>query len=213
MIIVLYGAPGCGKGTQADAILGRYGKDVCHLSVGDVFRKIQNEDSELASKIRSYMGKGALVPSEIVVDVVDNFMNNNHDKYKCFLFDGFPRSDEQAKAFLKIAEKFGEDYIVLTINVPDEPIVNRLVSRKSCENCGTILGGDAKVCPKCGSTSLKKRADDTRDVIENRLKLYHSMYDSLVKVFDANKVFIIDGNCDINVVSDSIFKLLETKVF
>ena len=213
MIIVLYGAPGCGKGTQADAILNRYGNDVCHLSVGDVFRKLQNEDTELAAKIRSYMGKGALVPPEIVIDVVDNFMKENHAKYKYFLFDGFPRSEEQAIAFLKIVKKFDEDYVVLTIDVPDEPIVKRLTSRKSCENCGAILSGDVAACPKCGSTSFKKRADDTKDVIENRLKLYHDMYDNLVKVFDENKVFIIDGNCDINIVSESIFNLLETKVF
>ena len=212
MIIVLYGAPGCGKGTQASAILDRYGADVCHLSVGDVFRKLQTQEGGLAEKIRSYMGKGALVPPEIVIDVVDNFMQENRGKYKHFLFDGFPRSKEQADAFLKIVEKFNEDYMVVTIDVPDEPIIQRLTTRKSCENCGAILSGDAESCNKCGSTSFKKRADDTVEVIENRLKLYHDMYDSLVKVFDQNKLFIIDGNCDINIVSENIFKLLEANI-
>lgn len=212
MIIVLFGAPGSGKGTQAANITEKY-KDVYHLSVGDAFRALVKTESELAKTVKSYIDRGALVPVEIVIEVVRDSLLKNKDRYNHFILDGFPRSVEQCEAFKEIASELKQDYVVLTIDVPDEVIIGRLTKRVSCAKCGYILNEDIKKCPKCGSEEFTKRKDDSREVISDRLNLYHNICKEVIGYFDQNKLFIIDGNCDINIIKEKLFELLETKVF
>lgn len=216
MMIVLFGPPGSGKGTQAENIVSKY-DNVYHLSVGEVFRKlVKEDDSKLASTVRSYIERGALVPVEIVVDVVRRDLLKHRDSCDHFLLDGFPRSVEQANYFNILLAEFNQDYAVISLDVPDTVLIERLTNRQACAKCGSISTKQVKECPKCGSTEFVQRKDDTVEVISERLKLYHDVCSEVLTFFEAqdkNKVFIIDGNCDINIIKNNLFDILETKIF
>ena len=182
MRLVLLGAPGSGKGTQAALLKERHG--CAHVSTGDIFRKNLKEETPLGLLARSYMDKGALVPDEVVLKMVSERLLEP-DMEAGFLLDGFPRTLAQAE-FL---DRFlGERHLsldaVLLFDVQDEALVRRLSNRRTCRSCGAIfnlltLEGDVHACPACKG-ELYQRDDDEESVIRNRLKVFHEQTQPLI---------------------------------
>ncbi|WP_313381671.1 adenylate kinase [Proteiniphilum saccharofermentans] len=157
--IVIFGAPGSGKGTQSAKLVEKYG--LKHLSTGDILREEIKADTELGKLADSYMSKGHLVPDELVIDVLDNLIGKYSDA-KGFIFDGFPRTLAQGEALGKMLEKHGEDIdAVLSLEVEEEELIDRLLKR------GQISG----------------RTDDNRETIESRLKVYHAQTEPLKEFY------------------------------
>lgn len=148
--IILCGAPGCGKGTQSDFIVGRYG--LTHLSTGDLMRKEIASGSELGQLISSYTANGQLVPDEVTIKILENHINSLPIDTKGLIFDGFPRTLNQAQELEKLMQRRGDKTATLIdINVPEDEIIRRLIER--------------------GKTS--GRADDNLETIKKRLDVYH----------------------------------------
>ncbi|SCD19225.1 Adenylate kinase [Proteiniphilum saccharofermentans] len=157
--IVIFGAPGSGKGTQSAKLVEKYG--LKHLSTGDILRNEIKADTELGKLADSYMSKGHLVPDELVIDILDNLIGKHRDA-KGFIFDGFPRTLAQGEALGKMLEKHGEAIdAVLSLEVEEEELIDRLLKR------GQISG----------------RADDNRETIESRLKVYHAQTEPLKEFY------------------------------
>lgn len=157
--IVIFGAPGSGKGTQSAKLVEKYG--LKHLSTGDILREEIKADTELGKLADSYMSKGHLVPDELVIDILDNLIGKHSDA-EGFIFDGFPRTLAQGEALGQMLEKHGEDIdAVLSLEVEEEELIDRLLKR------GQISG----------------RTDDNRETIESRLKVYHSQTEPLKEFY------------------------------
>ena len=187
MRLVLLGAPGSGKGTQAALLKERHG--CAHVSTGDIFRKNLKEETPLGLLARSYMDKGALVPDEVVLKMVSERLLEP-DMEAGFLLDGFPRTLAQAE-FL---DRFLEDRqlsldAVLLFDVQDEALVRRLSNRRTCRSCGAIfnlltLEEGVRACPACKG-ELYQRDDDEESVIRNRLKVFHEQTQPLIDWYGA----------------------------
>ena len=182
MRLVLLGAPGSGKGTQAALLKERLG--CAHVSTGDIFRKNLKEETPLGLLARSYMDKGALVPDEVVLKMVSGRLLEP-DMKAGFLLDGFPRTIAQAE-FLEsfLAERGQALDAVILFDIGDEALVRGLSNRRTCRSCGAIfnlltLDGDGHSCPAC-SGELYQRDDDEESVIRNRLKVFHDQTQPLI---------------------------------
>ena len=189
MRLVILGAPGSGKGSQCKWITRDY--DVPHISTGDILRKNIAEGTELGLKAKEYMDQGALVPDELVVNLLKNRISEPDCEEKGFLLDGFPRTIAQAEvldAFLN--EKGVSIDKVINLEVPDEEIMSRAINRRTCENpdCKEIYNlrdNPPKVegiCDKCGS-KLFQRKDDNEETVKNRLSVYHAQTEPLIKYY------------------------------
>ena len=182
MRLVLLGAPGSGKGTQAALLKERHG--CVHVSTGDIFRKNLKEETPLGLLARSYMDKGALVPDEVVLDMVSGRLAEP-DMAAGFLLDGFPRNEPQAEFLDRFlgGRNLALDAVLL-FEIEDEVLIRRLSSRRTCRSCGGIfnlltLEGDDHVCPACKG-ELYQRDDDVESVIRNRLKVFHEQTKPLI---------------------------------
>ena len=212
MKIIMLGAPGAGKGTQAKMLAEKYG--IPHISTGDIFRANIKEGTELGKKAKEYMDKGLLVPDELVVDLVmDRFKAD--DCKKGYILDGFPRTIPQAEALDKALAAAGEkmDYAI-NVEVPDENIVNRMSGRRACVGCGAtyhIKYNPTKVegiCDVCGK-ELILRDDDKPETVLNRLKVYHDQTQPLIDYYGkAGIVKEVDGTVDMNDVFQAIVDIL-----
>ena len=212
MKIIMLGAPGAGKGTQAKMLAEKYG--IPHISTGDIFRANIKEGTELGKKAKEYMDKGLLVPDELVVDLVmDRFKAD--DCKKGYILDGFPRTIPQAEALDKALAAAGEkmDYAI-NVEVPDENIVNRMSGRRACVGCGAtyhIKYNPTKVegiCDVCGK-ELILRDDDKPETVLNRLKVYHDQIQPLIDYYGkAGIVREVDGTVDMNDVFNAIVDIL-----
>lgn len=188
MFIVMLGAPGSGKGTVAKLLKDILGVE--HISTGDMFRETLAQGTELGKELESYMSRGALVPDEIVIRIIEEKLNNlNSDNV---VLDGFPRTVEQAKFLSKMLAGRGEKIdLVLHLDLPDEEIIYRTVKRRICVNkgCEAIYNLEftpPKVegkCDKCGS-DLMQRKDDNAETITTRLETYHVNADPIIKYFE-----------------------------
>lgn len=212
MKIIMLGAPGAGKGTQAKMIAAKYG--IPHISTGDIFRANIKNGTELGAKAKEYMDKGLLVPDELVVDlVIDRF--KEPDCEKGYVLDGFPRTIPQAEALDKALSAIGEniDYAI-NVEVPDENIINRMGGRRACVGCGAtyhIVYSPTKEegkCDTCGA-ELIIRDDDKPETVKNRLNVYHEQTQPLIDYY-TNKGIIaeVDGTVDMNDVFAAIVKIL-----
>lgn len=212
MKIIMLGAPGAGKGTQAKMIAAKYG--IPHISTGDIFRANIKNGTELGSKAKEYMDKGLLVPDELVVDlVIDRF--KEPDCEKGYVLDGFPRTIPQAEALDKALTAIGEsvDYAI-NVEVPDENIINRMGGRRACVGCGAtyhIVYSPTKVegkCDTCGA-DLIIRDDDKPETVKNRLSVYHEQTQPLIDYY-TNKGIArdVDGTVDMKDVFDAIVEIL-----
>lgn len=186
MKIIMLGAPGAGKGTQAKQIADKY--QIPHISTGDIFRANIKEGTELGQKAKTFMDQGLLVPDELVVELVADRIVKEDCK-NGFVLDGFPRTIPQAEALDEALAKMGEkmDYAI-DVDVPDKNIVNRMGGRRACLNCGatyhivTIPTKVEGVCDKCGSPVVL-RDDDKPETVQKRLSVYHEQTQPLIAYY------------------------------
>lgn len=212
MKIIMLGAPGAGKGTQAKKISEKY--QIPHISTGDIFRANIKNGTELGKKAKTYMDQGLLVPDELVVDLVVDRVNQD-DCANGYVLDGFPRTIPQAEALDAALAKLGQkvDYAI-NVEVPDENIVNRMSGRRACVDCGAtyhIVYAPTKVeniCDKCGGT-LILRDDDKPETVTKRLGVYHEQTQPLIDYYTRQGVLkTVDGTRDLNEVFQEIVDIL-----
>ncbi len=215
MRIVLLGAPGSGKGTQCKQIVARYG--LLHLSSGDILRQERASDSQLGKKAQSYMDSGALVPDEIIIEMMANAIGKASEAG--FVLDGFPRTVNQAIELDKSLARDGLAIdVVLNLLVDDSIVVSRITGRRSCPKCGAVYH-IKNLKPKreglCDndSTKLIQRPDDTTEVVANRLETYHRQTEPLVDYYKNNgTVFDIEADRSADEVKTDLFEKLDALV-
>lgn len=212
MKIIMLGAPGAGKGTQADKICAKY--NIPHISTGDIFRANIKNNTELGQKAKSYMDKGELVPDELVVDLVVDRIKAD-DCTNGYVLDGFPRTIPQAEALDAALAAINDkvDYAI-NVEVPDENIINRMSGRRACVACGAtyhIVHIPTKVegvCDKCGA-ELILRDDDKPETVKNRLNVYHEQTQLLIDYYTAKNILHeVDGTKAMEDVFSSIVSIL-----
>lgn len=198
MNIVLLGAPGAGKGTQAQRLVADYG--VAHISTGDLLRAAVKAQSELGVAAKKYMDAGELVPDQLVIDLVKERLAAD-DAQKGFILDGFPRNTTQAVTLdIELAAMGRELDGALLVDVPAEVIIDRLSSRRTCRDCGYTAGPDTTVCPSCAG-EMYQRDDDKPETIKNRLDVYEKNTSPLVEYYRGQGILkVVDGNRDIDLV-------------
>ena len=212
MKIIMLGAPGAGKGTQAKMIADKYG--IPHISTGDIFRANIKNGTELGKKAKEYMDQGLLVPDELTCDlVVDRIAQP--DAAKGYVLDGFPRTIPQAEALTNALKARGEsvDYAI-DVDVPDDNIVNRMGGRRACLACGATyhiaFNPPAKegICDVCGK-ELVLRDDDKPETVQKRLDVYHAQTQPLIDYYTkAGVLRSVDGTQDIDKVFGDITGIL-----
>ena len=212
MNLILLGAPGAGKGTQATVLCEKAG--VPHISTGDIFRENIKNNTQLGIEAKKYMDAGALVPDELTIQIVKDRLQKD-DCAKGFVLDGFPRTIPQAEmldAELK-AQGIAID-AVINIDVKDDVIIKRMSGRRTCSKCSTpyhTIYNKPKqegICDACGG-ELVQRADDKEETVKNRLETYHEQTEPLIKYYgDQDKVIDFDGQKDIDEISQDIFNAL-----
>lgn len=212
MKIIMLGAPGAGKGTQAKKIAAKY--DVPHISTGDIFRANIKNGTELGKKAKTYMDQGLLVPDELVVDLVVDRVNQEDCK-NGYVLDGFPRTIPQAEALTKALAGLGQkvDFAV-DVNVPDENIVNRMSGRRACVTCGSTYHlsyaptKQEGICDSCGG-ELILRDDDKPETVRKRLDVYHEQTQPLIEYYTGQGILrTVDGTIDIEDVFRAITEIV-----
>ena len=212
MKIIMLGAPGAGKGTQAKQIAGKYG--IPHISTGDIFRANIKNGTELGKKAKEYMDQGLLVPDELTCDLVMDRIHED-DCVNGFVLDGFPRTIPQAEALTAALEANGEKMeYAIDVNVPDENIVNRMSGRRACLDCGAtyhivaIPPKQEGICDNCGA-KLVLRDDDKPETVQKRLDVYHEQTQPLIDYYNkAGILKTVDGTLPMEEVFDEIVKIL-----
>lgn len=212
MKIIMLGAPGAGKGTQAKRIAEKY--LIPHISTGDIFRANIKNGTELGKKAKTYMDQGLLVPDELVVDLVVDRLKRDDCANGCVL-DGFPRTIPQAEALDEALAAIGQsvDYAI-NVEVPDQNIVNRMSGRRACVNCGAtyhVVYAPTEVeniCDVCQG-ELILRDDDKPETVQKRLNVYHEQTQPLIDYYTKKNILVeVDGTVDIDDVFAAIVKIL-----
>ena len=213
MNLILLGPPGAGKGTQCKRIIDKYG--MAHMSSGDILRAERKANTELGRKAQGYMDSGALVPDDLIIDMMIGAIKKCSGGY---VLDGFPRTVAQGQGLDAALEKAGEKIdAIVNLQVPDEPIMARMTGRRSCPACGAVYHIEnlkPKVEGQCdkGCGELVQRKDDTPEVVSYRLETYHEQTAAVVGYYKTkgNTILDIDANQDIDRVTADIFEKLET---
>jgi adenylate kinase len=211
MRLVLLGAPGAGKGTQCKNIVNRYG--LLHLSSGDILRRERAAGTELGRKAQQYMDSGALVPDEIIIEMMAEAIKNAPPVG--FILDGFPRTVNQAAALDRALDADGQRIdAVLNLKIDDKVVAGRMTGRRSCPKCGAVYHVENLkpkrdgLCDRDG-TKLVQRSDDSLEVVANRLETYHRQTEPLVEYYKNNgTVYDFDADRDPEDVRASIFETL-----
>lgn len=192
MNIVLLGAPGAGKGTQAQRLIEEFG--IPHISTGDILRAAVAEGTPLGLKAKSFMEAGELVPDDLIIDLMHERLDQA-DAERGFILDGFPRTTTQAAALDTVLSGEGRKIeAAIAIDVPDEVIVNRLSSRRVCRSCGYAGSVEDSSCPRCGG-EMYQRSDDNEATVQNRLNVYKKSTAPLISYYAGAGVLVsIDGN-------------------
>lgn len=209
MNLIIMGAPGSGKGTTAAVIREKYSLD--HISTGDLFRYNIKENTPLGIEAKSFIDKGALVPDDVTVRMVEDRLNRPESD-KGFILDGFPRTIAQAEALDKILESMGSKIdAVMYVVTDDDVIMDRVTTRRVCEKCGASFNVKYKpsklegVCDLCGGKTIQ-RTDDNPETVQSRLDTYRKNTAPLID-FYAARGLIVEGNN--NVSSDTCVKEIE----
>ncbi|MEY8391289.1 adenylate kinase [Lachnospiraceae bacterium] len=212
MKIIMLGAPGAGKGTQAKQIADKYA--IPHISTGDIFRANLKAGTELGKKAKEYMDQGLLVPDELTCDLVMDRIGQDDCK-NGFVLDGFPRTIPQAEALDAALSKIGQkmDYAV-DVDVPDDNIINRMSGRRACLNCGAtyhIVSIPTKVegvCDRCGNPVVL-RDDDQPETVKKRLEVYHAQTQPLIDYYKKQNILkSVDGTQPMEEVFRAIVEIL-----
>ncbi len=212
MKIIMLGAPGAGKGTQAKMISEKYG--LPHVSTGDIFRANIKNGTALGMEAKQYMDKGLLVPDELTVKILLDRVAQDDCK-NGYVLDGFPRTIPQAEVLEDALSKLGDkvDYAI-NVDVPDENIINRMSGRRACVTCGATYHIEYAapqkegICDKCGS-ELILRDDDKPETVKARLSVYHEQTQPLIDFYKSRNVLKeVDGTVSMQEVFDSIVAIL-----
>lgn len=211
--IILLGPPGAGKGTQARMLVDERG--MVQLSTGDMLREARTSGTEMGRKVAEVMDRGDLVTDEIVIGLIEEKMQGARGGG--FIFDGFPRTLGQADALGAMLKRSGQDLdAVIEMRVDDEALVRRISGRFTCGNCGEVYHDETKptakagVCDACGSTDLKRRADDNAESLKVRLMEYYKKTSPLIGYYYAlGDLFTIDGLAEIDKVAQSLANILD----
>ena len=212
MKIIMLGAPGAGKGTQAKRIAEKY--SIPHISTGDIFRANIKNGTELGKKAKTYMDQGLVVPDELVVDLVVDRVNQD-DCANGYVLDGFPRTIPQAEALDAALASMGQsmDYAI-NVEVPDENIVARMSGRRACVDCGAtyhIVHAPTKqenVCDNCNG-ELILRDDDKSETVQKRLNVYHDQTQPLIDYYQNKNILVeVDGTVHMEDVFAAIVEIL-----
>ena len=213
MKIIMLGAPGAGKGTQAKRIADKYG--IPHISTGDIFRANIKNGTELGKEAKKYMDEGQLVPDELTVRILLDRVKDADCK-NGYVLDGFPRTIPQAEVLTKELEKLGEKVdFAIDVNVPDENIINRMAGRRACLKCGAtyhleyLKPAKEGICDKCGS-ELVLRDDDKPETVKKRLGVYHEQTQPLIDYYTkAGVLHTVDGTKEPDEVFKAIVEILK----
>ncbi|NNJ29660.1 adenylate kinase [Lacrimispora defluvii] len=212
MKIIMLGAPGAGKGTQAKKIAEKY--QIPHVSTGDIFRSNIKEGTQLGRKAKEYMDQGALVPDELTIGMLMDRIQQE-DCRNGYVLDGFPRTIPQAESLQKAITEMGQKIdFAINVDVPDENIINRMSGRRACISCGAtyhIVYNPSKVagiCDVCGS-ELVLRDDDKPETVKKRLAVYHDQTRPLIDYYKEAGVLVnVDGTQELNKVFSDITDIL-----
>ena len=206
MNIVLLGAPGSGKGTQAQKLVAEYG--FAHISTGDLLRAAIKAGTKLGKKAKGYMDAGQLVPDELVVDLVKERLEAD-DAQKGFILDGFPRNTAQAVTLDSELAAMGRTLdAALFIAVEPDVIVERLSSRRTCRGCGYTAPAGVDVCPRCGG-EMYQRDDDKPETIQHRLDVYQTQTSPLIEYYRGHSILKeVDGDRPVDEVYVDVKSLL-----
>ena len=215
MYIIILGAPGAGKGTQADILCQEM--VLTHIASGDLFRQALEKKTELGLLAKTYMEKGELVPDEVTIKMILERIAAPDCASGC-LFDGFPRTLEQAEALDKAFAAQGKSIDkAIYIKVPDEELIKRLSGRWICRNCQTpyhLISSPPKVpgkCDKCGG-ELYQRPDDTEETVKERLKVFHDLTIPILDYYKKqNKLIKVNGNLGIKEVAKEVIRAISTQ--
>ena len=207
MNIVLLGAPGAGKGTQAQKLVEEYG--FAHISTGDLLRAAVKAQSELGKQAKSFMDAGKLVPDELVINLVKERLEDD-DAQKGFILDGFPRNTAQAVTLdSELAAMDRTLDAALLVSVESDVIVKRLSSRRTCRSCGYTAPAGVDVCPRCGG-EMNQRDDDKPETIQHRLDVYQNQTAPLVEYYKGHSILReVDGDRPVDEVFADVKTLLE----
>ena len=214
MNILLLGAPGAGKGTQAQRLEARY--QMVQLSTGDMLRAAVASGSDLGRKAKEIMDAGQLVPDDLVISMISERIDQP-DCANGFILDGFPRTTAQAEALdAMLGEKGLKLDAVVQIKVDEEALVERITGRFSCANCGAGYHDKFQkpqkegVCDRCGGTEFVRRDDDNEETVRNRMAAYRAQTAPILPHYEAQGVLLgVDGMADIDDVTAQLYKVLD----
>ncbi|MFC1808412.1 adenylate kinase [Candidatus Omnitrophota bacterium] len=212
MRLVLLGPPGAGKGTQAKVLSNKL--NLPHISTGDIFRETKKSGSELGKKLGEYMDSGALVPDDIVNEIVTERLSKDDIRDSGFILDGYPRTSKQAEALDKGLESIGLDLnFVIYMKTSKDTILARLTGRRICKACGSIFHiknippKKENVCDYCEG-GLYQRDDDKEDTVLKRLKVYDEQTRELIDYYkEKNTLKTVSGDLDVRQLYDVLFEL------
>ena len=212
MKIIMLGAPGAGKGTQAKYIIDRYG--IPQISTGDILREAISQGTALGIEAKKYMDEGKLVPDSTMIGIIRDRLKESDCK-KGFILDGFPRTLAQAEALEQLLKELNMNLDrVISLNVPDELIVGRIIGRRVCSKCGAsfhVINNPPKVdgiCDYCGG-ELIMRKDDNKETVEKRLIAYHEQTAPLFNFYKGKGIMSeVDGTAEISEITKKIFEIL-----
>lgn len=214
--IILLGPPGAGKGTQARKLVDERG--MVQLSTGDMLREAKTSGTEMGKKVAEVMDRGELVTDEIVIGLIEEKLSSGQGNG--FIFDGFPRTLPQADALGRLLAKIGQKLdAVIEMRVDDEALVHRISGRFTCGKCGEVYHDATKptkvagTCDVCGSTDLRRRADDNEESLRTRLMEYYKKTSPLIGYYyHAGDLFGVDGLAEIDEVAASVSAILDQQV-
>jgi adenylate kinase len=214
MQLIIFGAPGVGKGTQAKILAAKL--EIAHISTGDILREAIKNETELGLKAKSIVESGGLVPDEIVAGMLKDALVNDKCK-NGFILDGYPRTVNQAMILDTIFKELGLSSILLVkLDADDSIMINRITNRMVCSVCGNIaikseITNDF-ICPNCKSVnSYITRKDDTVEVVTKRLKVYHEQTSPVLEYYDGKvKIISVDGTKAINEITEDILAKLKS---
>ena len=209
MNLILIGAPGAGKGTQAEIVCDKLG--IPAISTGNIIRAAVKEGTEMGAKAKSYIDSGALVPDDVIIGIIKERLAEP-DCQNGFILDGVPRTVAQAEALEELGVRIDK---VVDIEVPDETIIKRLSGRRVCSACGASYHMSFKpsakpgVCDRCGGALIVRKDDEPATVLE-RLKVYHELTEPLIDFYRARgKLVVVEGKKEIAETTALLLKALE----
>ena len=215
MKIIMLGAPGAGKGSQASRIAKEY--QLPHISTGDIFRANLKEETELGKRAKSFMDKGELVPDDITIAMLLERIHKEDCK-NGYILDGFPRTIPQAEALKEALAKKNEKIdLALDVEASDELIIKRMAGRRTCPACGaiyhivTLPPKTEGICDRCGA-DLIQRKDDNEETVKNRLKIYHEVTEPLISYYKKEGILEeIDGAEELDKVFEKVKRIIHER--